>query len=63
MFILALDGECHGDRITWDNKTPPTAVNLRAYTEFPGFQGAQRNAVQLGLRRVRLDATMGCNWA
>jgi hypothetical protein len=39
--FFALDGErwCRGDRITWDGKAPPTAVDLRAGTEFPGFHG------------------------
>lgn len=39
--LFALDGErwCHDNRITWDGKTPPTAVDLRAGTEFPGFHG------------------------
>lgn len=39
--LFALDGErrCHGDRITGNGKTPPTAVDLRAGTEFPGFHG------------------------
>ena len=39
--LFALDGErrSHGDRIAWDGKTPPTAIDLRAGTEFPGFKG------------------------
>ena len=41
--FFALDGEsrCHGGLITWEGKSPPPAVDIRADTEFAGFHRGQ----------------------